>query len=197
MSHLYAGLPQLKGVFALNERVFRTFRGYQLIEQEKTTVLTPSMEDYLEMVYRQSMKDSVIRVNQLAEQLNVQAPSVTRTLRKLATLGFIKHHRYGLIELTDKGRARGRYLLDRHETVEAFLVALGVGSAFVDAELIEHHITGETLDTLELWLTFLKANPDITARFAEYRGRATMGNQDKPAAPARPKLGGNRTPPRK
>jgi Mn-dependent DtxR family transcriptional regulator len=181
----------------VNERVFRTFRGYQLIEQEKATVLTPSMEDYLEMIYRKSQEDAVVRVNQLAERLNVQAPSVTRTLRKLATLGFIKHHRYGLIELTDKGHARGKYLLGRHETVEAFLVALGVDNAFLDAELIEHHITGETLAVLELWLRFLEANPAIAARFAEYRQAA--GGQGDPRAdkPSRPGRGGGRAAHRK
>ncbi len=156
-------------MYELDRRVFRTFRGYQLKEQEKTAVLTPSMEDYLEMIYRQSMAGDVIRVSQLAEQLNVRAPSVSRVLGKLAALGYINHDRYGLVRLTDKGRRRGKFLLDRHEVVEAFLTVLGVVSAFADAELIEHHITGETLTTFELWLAFLESNTDVVARFGEFK----------------------------
>ena len=160
-------------------RVFRTFRGYQLIEQEKAATLTPSMEDYLEMIYRRSIEDEALRVNQLADQLNVQAPSVTRILGRLSALGYIKHHRYGLIELTDKGRKQGKFLLDRHRSVEAFLTALGIDTAFEDAELIEHHITGETLTSLELWLAFFESNPDILIRFREFRTRLEDAGEEE------------------
>ena len=64
-----------------------------MLRQEKIQ-LTPSMEDYLEMIYR-TCKNRDIRMTSLAEQLNVQAPSATKTV-KLTEMGLwrmkIRHH---------------------------------------------------------------------------------------------------------
>ena len=47
------------------EEDFHTVRGYQLLSAEKK-VLTSSMEDYLEMIYRISREEGEVRVNQSA-----------------------------------------------------------------------------------------------------------------------------------
>jgi hypothetical protein len=41
---------------------FHTVRGYQLLEQHRK-ILTPAMEDYLEMIYRNSLVKGYIRIN--------------------------------------------------------------------------------------------------------------------------------------
>ncbi|MDP3488481.1 MAG: metal-dependent transcriptional regulator, partial [Bacillota bacterium] len=124
---------------------FRTFRGYQMLKDTNNKALSPSMEDYLEMIYRESVDDGFLRVRQLAEQLNVQAPSVTRTVKKLAELGYLKYHKYGVIQLTEKGKERGLALLERHRIIEEFLGHIGVGAALLqETELIEHHIGQNT-----------------------------------------------------
>ena len=64
---------------------FHTVRGYQLLEQKKRT-LTPAMEDYLEMIYRSSLKDGYIRISTLSALLNVRAPSATKMVQKLTAL---------------------------------------------------------------------------------------------------------------
>ncbi|HEX2938259.1 MAG TPA: DtxR family transcriptional regulator, partial [Ruminiclostridium sp.] len=45
---------------------FHTVRGYQILEQHRK-LLTPAMEDYLEMIYRHSLTESYMRVNTLAQ----------------------------------------------------------------------------------------------------------------------------------
>ena len=82
---------------------FHTYRGYQKIKQEKTR-LTPSMEDYLEMIYRHCKGEGHVRIYQLSDLLNVQAPSVTRTVQRLAELGLVDYEKYGLVKLTRKGK---------------------------------------------------------------------------------------------
>lgn len=152
------------------EREFRTVRGYQLLKQSSGRELTPSMEDYLEMIYRTCQQTASVRVNVLAEQLNVQAPSVSRTVRRLAEKGYVTYQKYGVIELTAKGERLGKYLLARHETIEQFLQKLGVTtSLLVDTELIEHYLNPDTVKAMETWNVFLDNSPDVLQRFTEFR----------------------------
>lgn len=150
------------------EQQFHTYRGYHLLRQEGQAVLTPSQEDYLEMIYRQCQNEAYVRVKELAKQLNVASPSVTRSVKKLAALGFIKYSPYGSIALTEAGRAAGEFLLDRHNAVDAFLRLLGVEeSRLVETELIEHHVSAYTLDLVKQWVEFLHLHPDVLTRFHE------------------------------
>ncbi|MBA1336275.1 MAG: hypothetical protein HPY66_2710 [Firmicutes bacterium] len=50
---------------AKNDGEFYTFRGYQLLKQNKKN-LTASMEDYMEMIYRQCKEEGYVRINSLA-----------------------------------------------------------------------------------------------------------------------------------
>lgn len=161
---------------------FRTVRGYQMIKQQSTSNLSPSMEDYLEMIYRLSLQEGYVRVNMLAEMLNVQSPSVTRTVQKLAELEHVKYHRYGIIQLTDQGQTLGRYLLARHETIEQFFRNIGAGDGlFVDTELIEHHLSRKAVQQLEILNTWFQ-DPDVLRQFVDFAAtQATetgnMGNE--------------------
>ena len=72
------------------EQEFYTVRGYQLLEQHRAH-LTPSLEDYLEMICRRIQEDGSVKAVALAEWLNVQPPSVSRMLRRLAQLQLVEH----------------------------------------------------------------------------------------------------------
>ena len=74
------------------EREFFTFREYMRKDRE---LLSPSAEDYMEMIYRLSADKGFTRVNDLASALNVQPPSVTKMIQKLADLKLIKYEKYG------------------------------------------------------------------------------------------------------
>lgn len=150
-------------------REFRTVRGYEMLKKGSET-LTPSMEDYLEMIYRICLQDGYARVNQLADVLNVQAPSVSRVIKKLSDYGYVNYHKYGIIQLTEKGESSGSYLLARHETVEQFLRNLGAGdSLFVDTELIEHHLSRNTIMLLEKLNRFYLVHPETLKQFEQFR----------------------------
>jgi len=150
-------------------REFYTFRGYQMLKQNKR-LLTPSMEDYLEMIYRNFQNEGYVRIQQLAEQLNVQAPSATRNVQKLAKAGLVDYEKYGIIKLTQKGVEIGRFLLERHMLIENFLKKLGVTDTLLrDTEMIEHQISMDTLEKIRSFNQFLEDNPDILERFKKYK----------------------------
>jgi DtxR family Mn-dependent transcriptional regulator len=150
-----------------------------MLKQDKSQ-LTASMEDYLEMIYRNCMTDGYVRMNQLAEQLNVQVPSATKTVQRLSKLGLVDYKKYGIIQLTDKGEEIGEFLLERHRIIEQFLKNLGVIEPDIllkDTETIEHNISVSTLRNLELFNSFLDVNPDVVERFERYMTIQRNANQ--------------------
>lgn len=148
---------------------FYTYRGYEMLRQENIQ-LTPSMEDYLEMIYRTCEIHGYTRMTNLAEQLNVQVPSATKTVQKLAGMDLLAYEKYGIIQLTEKGAELGEFLLKRHRIVEAFLKNLGVKDDLLrQTEMIEHHLTVNTVQNMDMFNMFFKQNPKTHQQFLEYQ----------------------------
>lgn len=153
----------------MNNEEFYTVRGYQLLKHSQDS-LTSAMEDYLEMIYRNSRDEGYIRVNTLAELLNVKASSTTKMVQKLARLELLNYQKYGIIKLTDKGRQIGTFLLKRHNIIADFLKILGVRDSILpETELIEHNISVETLRKIDLLNSFFDTNPEIKTTFEQFR----------------------------
>ncbi|HEX2926188.1 MAG TPA: iron dependent repressor, metal binding and dimerization domain protein [Ruminiclostridium sp.] len=147
---------------------FHTVRGYQLLSQNKN-LLTSAMEDYLEMIYRNSLVEGYMRVNTLSELLNVAAPSATKMVQKLNKLGMLDYKKYGIIFLTENGREIGKFLLERHNSIQEFLNNLGVSEDILtETELIEHYVSLATLNKIELFNKFLINNPETSKKLSEF-----------------------------
>lgn len=148
---------------------FHTVRGYQLLNQNKSQ-LTPAMEDYLEMICRNSEEDGYVRINELAGMLHVKSSSATKMVQKLGALGFLKYRKYGIIMMTEDGRELGKYLLQRHRVIEEFLKTLGgQENLLVETELIEHNISSDTVDNMDTLVRFFKANPELVKGLEKFR----------------------------
>lgn len=147
---------------------FHTVRGYALRNQDNHD-LTPSMEDYLEMIFRLSEEQKPIRINDLALALNVQPPSATKMVQRLAEVNYLKYERYGAIELTARGWDMGARLLKRHQTLEEFFRLLGVKENLLkDTEKIEHSLSNETLDCIYLFVEFARDRPEVIEAFRQF-----------------------------
>ncbi|HBK52892.1 transcriptional regulator MntR [Syntrophomonas wolfei] len=150
-------------------REFRTVRGYQ-IKQQATKTITASMEDYLEMIYRLAGKKGYTRMGDLASALNVQPPSASKMVQKLADMGYLQFEKYGVIELSKKGQEHGQYLLKRHETLERFLSIIGVKEQLLEeTEKIEHYISPETIGKIILLVEFMEDNPEWKQAFYDFK----------------------------
>jgi Mn-dependent DtxR family transcriptional regulator len=146
---------------------FFTFSDYL---RKKTERLSPSSEDYLEMIYRLSLTAGYTRVNDLAQALNVQPPSVTKMLHKLADLNLIKYEKYGVITLETAGKVLGETLLKRHNLIEEFLKLLGIKEDRLEqTEKIEHTVNEEVLNGITDLIYFFKINPEILNKFQQSR----------------------------
>ncbi len=146
---------------------FYTFREYMKKESEN---LSPSEEDYMEMIYRLSLDYGFTRVNDLAQALNVQPPSVSKMIQKLAEQKYINYEKYGVIMLSERGIKIGKALLSRHNIVEEFLKLLGVKDGLLEeTEKIEHTINNEILVGIKDLICFFKENGEVNDFFQEYR----------------------------
>lgn len=153
----------------MNDKEFHTVRGYQLLKKNNR-MLTSAMEDYLEMIYRNSLQEGYIRINRLAELLNVKASSASKMVQKLGKLGMLDYEKYGIIILTEAGKEVGKFLLSRHNIIERFLETIGIDeNLLIETELIEHNISLNTLNNLKILNEFFGKNPQIINRFEEFK----------------------------
>lgn len=147
---------------------FHTVRGYQLLNQEEK-LLTPAMEDYLEMIYRNIRDEGYMRINTLSEMLNVKPSSATKMVQKLTELKLLDYKKYGIIFLTESGKKVGTFLLDRHNTIEKFLRTLGItDDLLTETELIEHNISANTLKRIGQLNGFFEMHPEIVKNFESF-----------------------------
>ena len=126
---------------------FYTLKGYKIKNEE---VLSSSMEDYVEMIYRLSEKSEEVRVNDLSLALNVQPPSTTKMIKRLAKENYVLYERYGCVKLTEKGKEIGSKLLKRHKIIYEFLQLIGVKDNILEqTEIIEHAVNDEVLNKIK------------------------------------------------
>ncbi len=144
---------------------FHTVRGYQLLEPSHKN-LTSAMEDYLEMIYRNSIMEGYIRINILAGMLHVSAASASRMVQRLSELGLLNYKKYGIIILSENGRKIGEFLLERHRIIENFLRLIGCDEDLLQqTELMEHSINGTTLNKLLILNHFLLDNKELYEQY--------------------------------
>lgn len=149
------------------EENFYTFNDFT---RNINSFLTPSEEDYVEMIYRLYLKtNSPIRVNNLASSLNVKPPSVTKMIRKLSLKNIIYFEKYKQIYLLDKGIQLGKFLIERHNTIEKFLKILNTNvNLTYETEKIEHTLSNETLNKIIILVNFFEQNGDILKNFHNF-----------------------------
>ena len=147
---------------------FYTFNEYM---KKEDNLLTASMEDYLEMIYRLSLNTGFTRMHELSDALNVQPPSATKMVQKLAELKLLKYKKYGILVLEEEGKTLGEELLNRHNIIESFLRILDISESKVleETEKIEHTISNQTTKCFKDFVQFIKDNPEIAVEFKTYR----------------------------
>ena len=113
--------------------------------------MSPSLEDYLETVFKLTNDDTGVRTTDIAAELGVSKASVNQAVGLLSDRGYVRQERYGPVYLTENGKIRARTIYKRHQIIKAFLISiLGVDeqTAEEDACNIEHVISKETMDRL-------------------------------------------------
>ena len=116
--------------------------------------LQESGEMYLETIHILSQKNNEVRSLDVAEYMGFSKPSVSRAVRILKEGGYLLMDENGFLTLTAAGKEVAVKIYDRHTTLTAMLVNLGVDeeTAAEDACKMEHDAIGHYAcpDVLEL-----------------------------------------------
>ena len=112
--------------------------------------LRQSGEDYLETILILS-KNGGVRSIDIANEMNLSKPSVSRAVGILKNGGFIKVDEDGYITFTDEGRDIAEGIYERHTVLTDWLVGIGVDekTAAEDACRLEHNFSSESFERLK------------------------------------------------
>lgn len=114
-----------------------------------------SMEMYLETIYLLESNHGHAHVVDIAKQLSVSKPSVTKAIKQLKNQGYVDTEKYGTITLTDKGREKSEEVYRNHQLIELFLVHslnLSAEQAAINACKIEHVLSEEMIEAIKSYL---------------------------------------------
>lgn len=113
--------------------------------------LNESREMYLETIYILCKTKSSVRSLDIAEYMGYSKPSVSRAVGLLRKAEYITVDQYGYITLTKSGEEIAADIYDRHTTLAAMLMRLGVDeeTATEDACKMEHAISDKSFAAIK------------------------------------------------
>lgn len=107
---------------------------------------TPTIEDYLAVIYGMERDEGKVIAARLAESLEVSPPTVTTTLKRMERDGWIDLGQGKDIRLTGKGSEAARSVIRRHMLTEwmlARMLKVPWSRVHAEADQIEHTISDE------------------------------------------------------
>jgi len=112
-----------------------------------------AVEDYLKAIFSLGeWSEGPVSNANLASELGIATSSVSEMTRKLASLGLVKHKRYGGMQLSKRGLSKALQMVRRHRLLETYLVgALGYSwdEVHVEAEVLEHAVSPLLIDRMD------------------------------------------------
>ena len=113
--------------------------------------LTSAMEDYLEAILMVKQQHGYVRCVDVAEQLGVKKPSVSRAVKELSKSGHLVKNADGTLSLTELGLQLAEQIYEKHRFFTERLIAAGVDPATAEQDAcgIEHAISAEAFQKLK------------------------------------------------
>ncbi|MBQ9210617.1 MAG: metal-dependent transcriptional regulator [Clostridia bacterium] len=114
-------------------------------------IMRESGEMYLETILVLKKKKHTVRAIDVAEEMELSRPSVSRGMAKLREDDCIIVEEDGNLAFTEKGQAIAEKIYERHQVLSSLFKKLGVSeeNATEDACRIEHVISDETFAALK------------------------------------------------
>ena len=114
-----------------------------------------SGEMYLETILVLGQRKNLVRAVDVATEMQLSKPSVSRAVGLLKNGGFINVDEHGFITLTDVGREVAEKIYERHTVLTRLLVSIGVDeeTAANDACRVEHVISDKTFNAIKAHTT--------------------------------------------
>lgn len=121
--------------------------------------LSGSLEDYIEEIYAQILKNGNAKVTDIAKTLNVRKASVTGALNVLSEKKLINYAPYSPITLTARGEEIAKSILEKHENIAEFFIrvmGLDEPEALEIACKMEHIVSERLFQNMLKLTNFIK-----------------------------------------
>ena len=120
--------------------------------------LYESGEDYLETILILKKRNGNVRSIDIAREMDLSKPSVSRAMGILKNKEFITVDDDGAIHLTEEGSKLAKKIYERHRILTEALMSLGVDekTASEDACRIEHDISEKSFNKIKKHLKDMK-----------------------------------------
>ncbi|EKF84957.1 metal-dependent transcriptional regulator [Methanobacterium formicicum] len=89
------------------------------MSSEKT--LSENAEEYLEVLYKLSLKERPVKTTNISKMLNISPASVTQMLKKFEKEGYVDYSPYKGVTLTEEGYKIASNITRKHRLLERFL----------------------------------------------------------------------------
>src|SRR5579883_1086303 len=125
-------------------------------------LLSEAVENYLKAIYQIGSAGQGASAQEIAAQVGVSAPGVSKMLRHLAKHNLIRYEPYQPVLLTETGEKIALEVIRHHRLIELYLTqSMGYGwdKVHSEAERLEHHISEEFEDTIERLLGYPEFDP--------------------------------------
>jgi DtxR family Mn-dependent transcriptional regulator len=117
------------------------------ITREGAASATEAVEDYAKAIFAlQRRADRPVGNSELADRIGVSPASVTAMLKRMASMGLVRHEPYHGVTLTGSGERVALEVIRHHRLLESYLAdALGMPWDRIhdEAEVLEHYISEE------------------------------------------------------
>lgn len=123
--------------------------------------LSSSLEDYLEVIWDLEEINTVARVKDISDRLEVKRSSVTIALRTLGEKGLVNYSPYAIITLTDEGKRVGAEIRRKHNLLSTFftnILGIDIVTSNSAACLMEHGLAPSIQNRLETFLSVLDSD---------------------------------------
>lgn len=123
--------------------------------------LSFSLEDYIEEIYNQVLKNGQAKVTAIADALGVRKASVTGALNVLSEKKLINYAPYSPITLTAQGEKIAKEVLKKHENLAEFFVEvlnIPCDEALEIASKMEHIVSDKLFDNMVKLTEYVKSS---------------------------------------
>ena len=130
--------------------------------------LSFSLEDYIEEIYNQVLRNGQAKVTAIAEALNVKKASVTGALNTLAEKKLVNYAPYSPVTLTNEGEKIAKKILEKHKNIAKFftdVLNLSKDEALEIACKMEHIVSDNLFENMIKLTNYAKENDNIKNLF--------------------------------
>jgi len=134
---------------------------------------TPTMEDYIEIIYELIENKGYVRPIEISKLLHVKSATVTSMLKKLHDNKLVIYEKYRGAILSNDGKELAKLIVTKHRILVEFLelVTTNKLEAHKSAEKIEHYLEYSTINRINLITKLIKEDKNIYKKFQKIIGR--------------------------